>query len=100
MDRFCTTLPGYCDDGVNTQVTLRCWSRTDTISLVGLSNVQCSAICCGIDGNRSDAHFTASSHDTYGDFSTVRDQNFMKHATLPDFSGCSLCTILRYSPAY
>src|SRR5581483_1514939 len=94
MDRFRATLPGYRDDGVNTQIALHRRSRADTIGLVGLSNVLCSPICFRINGDRADAHLMAGSHDTHGDFSTVRDQNFMKHAIVPDFSGCSICSHL------
>ncbi len=56
---------------------------TDAVGLIRAFDMQGMAIGVGIDRDRANAHFGASTHDAYRNFTTVGDQNLFYHLEIP-----------------
>ncbi|MNF43344.1 hypothetical protein D3C84_244230 [compost metagenome] len=59
------------------------WLGTDAVGLVRALHMQRMAVGVGKNRNRANAHFGAGSHDSYGNLTTVGDQDLCYHLEFP-----------------
>ena len=56
---------------------------TNAVGFVGTFNVQRVTVGVGIHRDRADAHLGAGTHDSYGNLTTVGDQDLFYHLEIP-----------------
>src|ERR1039458_1442951 len=79
MDRVSAGAGGDVENLLDVQVRLGSGGRADGIRFVGFADVQRGAIHVGVDSNRGNSHLVAGADNAYGDFSAIRDENFLEH---------------------
>jgi len=82
MQRITTGFHGQVHQLARVQITGQRLG-TNAVSFVGTFNVQRVAVGVGIDRDRANAHLGASTHDSYGNFTTVGDQDLFYHLEIP-----------------
>src|SRR5690242_17754134 len=83
MNGFCTAFFSYINDGIDAQVALRSWGRSDEICFVGFAHVTCMTVSFRVDSHGTYAHLTARCHDADSDLASVGDENLSEHVLLP-----------------
>mmetsp|Transcript_81230 Transcript_81230/g.175552 ORF Transcript_81230/g.175552 Transcript_81230/m.175552 type:complete len:309 (-) Transcript_81230:85-1011(-) len=78
VDSLSSSFLGNIKNSFHLQITVsRSWS-TNTVSLIGHSDVHTARVRFRINGNSLNSHFLGSSHNSAGDFSSVGNQNFVE----------------------
>ena len=83
VDRLCAALFADLDDLGDLQIALGDRSRADAVRFVGHRNVFGVCIGVGIDSHGFNAEFAGCFHDPAGDFTTVGNEDFLKHCQMP-----------------
>ena len=79
MDGVCSGSRGDVENLPNVEIRLGCRGRADGVRLIGLADVQRSAIHVRIDGNSRDSHLVAGADNAYGNLAAIGDENFLEH---------------------
>ena len=70
------------DDSGDIEITVRGARRADADGLVGKAHVKRVAVGLAVDGDSTNAEFSAGVDDAQCDFTAIGDQNLTKHETL------------------
>ncbi|MCY1172008.1 hypothetical protein D9M73_121340 [compost metagenome] len=70
-------------DQIGEQIALPRRRRPEPHGLIRHQHMRAARIGIGIDRDRRDPHLLGGAHDAAGDFTTIGDQDFLEHSTLP-----------------
>src|SRR5262249_183916 len=79
VNRIRAAALGRVDNFLDGQVTLPRRSGTDRVCFVSHSYVKCATIRFRIYGNRADSQFPTRTNNADRNFTSVRDQDLLKH---------------------
>jgi hypothetical protein len=75
---------GSADNAIDSQITIRAWTFTDTYSLIGQLYVHRVGVCLRIHRHRFDVQLATGSNDANCDFASVGNQDFLEHGLRGD----------------
>ncbi len=83
MDAIRAGLLGRLQDQIGEQIALPRRRRPEPHRLIRHQHMRAARIGIRIDRDRRDPHLLGGAHHPAGDFTTIGDQDFLEHSTLP-----------------